>query len=457
MKMRLKLARCILAAIMLLTGMVLSCGTVAKDPAVVRDNGTENQYTAVFGADVRKEEKTSTTSELYARAAVLMDGSSGRILIGKNEDEALPMASTTKIMTCIMVLEKGNLQDMIPVSSYGASQPKVHMGVKKGEYYKAEDLLYSLMLESHNDTAVILAEYYGSKWNGKSTDCTSHSDEESRKAVTAFALEMNHKAKTIGCSDTFFVTPNGLDGTLYIETNEGKKEIRHHTTAADLALLMKYCVWDSPAREKFLQITQADSYEFSDYRKKEKGARYEPGSKTVSCTNHNAFLHMMDGVLSGKTGYTGKAGYCYVAALEKENRKYTVALLACGWPDNKTWKWKDASLLFEYGLKHYELKDVFRQTEHFRIPVERGQEEYVTAEIQKDSLELLLGKNDRIEVVSRVPEFLLAPISAGEKVGEQNYYVNGTLFATLPVYTVNNVFRINYMFCLKKIISRMLL
>ena len=457
MKMRLKLARCILAAIMLLAGMVLVYGTDGKDSAAVRKSGTENGYTAVFGADVRKEEKTSTTSQLYARAAVLMDGSSGRILIGKNEEEALPMASTTKIMTCILVLEKGNLQDMIPVSSYGASQPKVHMGAKKGEYYKTEDLLYSLMLESHNDTAVILAEYYGRKWNGENTECTSHSDEESRKAVTAFASAMNQKAGDIGCRDTFFVTPNGLDGTLFVENAEGKEEIRHHTTAADLALLMKYCVWDSPAREKFLQITQAESYGFSDYRKKKNGVGYETGGRVVTCTNRNAFLHMMDGVVSGKTGYTGQAGYCYVAALENKGKKYTVALLASGWPDNKTWKWKDAALLFEYGLEHYELRDIYRQTEAFRIPVERGQAGYVTAEIKKDNLQLLLGKNDRVEVVCQAPRILSAPIAAGEKVGEQKYYLNGTLFAVLPMCAVNNVLRINYRFCLKKMISRMLL
>ena len=87
-------------------------------------------------------------------------------------------------------------------------------------------------------------------------------------------------------------------------------ERSHSTTARDLALIMSYCITDSPAREAFLEVTRAQSYVFGDYRKAE-GGEYTAGNRTISCTNHNAFLQMMDGALSGKTGYTGKAGYCY--------------------------------------------------------------------------------------------------------------------------------------------------
>ena len=92
--------------------------------------------------------------KLYAQAAVLMDADSGRILYEKNSEKIMPMASTTKIMTCILALEYGNLEDYAIVSSYAASMPKVKLGVSPNEYYKLEDLLYSLMLESHNDAAV---------------------------------------------------------------------------------------------------------------------------------------------------------------------------------------------------------------------------------------------------------------------------------------------------------------
>ncbi|MCI5900499.1 MAG: D-alanyl-D-alanine carboxypeptidase, partial [Lachnospiraceae bacterium] len=96
--------------------------------------------------------------ELYAQSAVLMDGDTGRILFGKNETEIRAMASTTKIMTCILVLENVDLMEKAEVSALAASQPKVHLGVKEQEAFYVKDLLYSLMLESHNDTAVILAE-----------------------------------------------------------------------------------------------------------------------------------------------------------------------------------------------------------------------------------------------------------------------------------------------------------
>ena len=96
--------------------------------------------------------------ELYARAAVLMDADSGRVLYEKNGDEMLPNASTTKVLTCILALEEGDLSDVCEVSAYAASQPAVRMGVRAGEQYLLGDLLYALMLESDNDAAVIIAE-----------------------------------------------------------------------------------------------------------------------------------------------------------------------------------------------------------------------------------------------------------------------------------------------------------
>ena len=153
--------------------------------------------------------------ELYAQSAVLMDADSGRVLFEKNGMEQRPMASTTKILTCILVLEKAGLGETAEVSRNAASQPKVHLGVRAGEKYYVQDLLYSLMLESHNDAAVILAEHVGGSLEG-------------------FAALMNEKAKEIGCADSHFITPNGLDA----EDEEGA----HSTTAADLAKIMRYCI-----------------------------------------------------------------------------------------------------------------------------------------------------------------------------------------------------------------------
>ena len=253
-------------------------------------------------------------SFLHARSAVLMDADSGRVLFGKEADTARPMASTTKIMTCILALEEGDLQMECSVSENAASSPEVRLGVREGESYRMEDLLYSLMLESHNDSAVVIAE-------------------NTAGSVERFAELMNRKAEELGCPDTWFVTPNGLDASD--ETGV------HSTTAADLARMLRYCIKESPQRESFLAITGKDSYTFTDLS----------GQRTFSLRNHNAFLTMMEGALTGKTGFTADAGYCYVGALENGGRTFIVALLACGWPGNKGYKWEDTRKLMQYGIE----------------------------------------------------------------------------------------------------------
>mgnify|MGYP000323243093 CR=1 FL=1 len=134
---------------------------------------------------VRAEEGTGQPSSLYARSAVLMDADSGRILFGKKEREVLPMASTTKIMTCILALEEMEEGQTAKVSDYAASQPKVRLGVRGKEEYRIQDLLYALMLESYNDSAVVIAEGISG-------------------SVEAFADRMNQKARELGCADTHF-------------------------------------------------------------------------------------------------------------------------------------------------------------------------------------------------------------------------------------------------------------
>ena len=166
-------------------------------------------------------------SELYARSACLMDADSGRVLYSKNSEQKLPMASTTKIMTCILALEDGRMDDLVTVSAYAASQPKVHMGAKTGEQFYLQDLLYALMLNSDNDAAVMIAEQVGG-------------------SVEGFAEKMNLKARELGCDDTYFITPNGLDA-------ENKNGI-HSTTAKDLARILRYCIMESPKKAEFLDL-----------------------------------------------------------------------------------------------------------------------------------------------------------------------------------------------------------
>lgn len=338
-----------------------------------------------------------------------MDADSGRVLYGKNEEAKLPMASTTKIMTCILALEYGSPEEIVEVSSYAASMPKVKLYVKSGEKYYLRDLLYSLMLESHNDSAVVIAEAVGG-------------------SVEKFAAMMNQKARDIGCYDSCFITPNGLDAKV----NETGKV--HSTTAADLARIMAYCVTDSPEKERFLEITRTQGYDFTDV----------DGTRSFHCNNHNAFLGMMQEALSGKTGFTNNAGYCYVGAVESEGRIFTVALLACGWPNNRSYKWSDMKKLAAYGMERYQYRDIYEEQAFAAIPVRDGiagekgtpfeeAEVSVTLQAGEKSLPYLLCEDDRVEVKSRVEPVLDAPVAAGEEVGSVSYYLNGELIKSYTV------------------------
>ena len=371
--------------------------------------------------------------KLYAQSAVLMDGDTGRILYGKGQDIIRPMASTTKIMTCILALENGRGEDAVKASSNAASQPKVHLGVREGEEYRLEDLLYALMLESYNDAAVMIAEHIGG-------------------SVEGFAAMMNEKAAGLGCGDTYFITPNGLDG---VKTDEQGKEHIHSTTASDLARIMRYCVTESPAKDEFLKITQTQNHYFTDMA----------GKRSFNCYNHNAFLTMMEGVLSGKTGFTGGAGYSYVGAMENQGRTYVIALLGCGWPPHKTYKWSDARKLFGYGKEHYQYREVYQEKTLPEIPVENGvplsgnlgDPVVVHADLnlkdEEKSLKLLMAEDEEVTVSEELPDRLKAPLRKGQTVGTVTYRLQGETVKTFPVYLTEDVEKITFRWCIDRVIQ----
>lgn len=374
----------------------------------------------VSGAEPPKE------TELYAKAAVLMDGASGRVLYEKNGYEAMANASTTKILTCILALENCETESQANVSAYAASQPKVRLGMREGQTFYLKDMLYGLMLESFNDCAVVIAEHLAGD-------------------VVGFAELMNRKAEEIGCKDTHFVTPNGLDGT-----DDGGF---HHTTAEDLAKIMRYCIKLSPKAAEFLEITRAGSYSFTDV----------DGTSSYQCSNHNAFLQMMDGALSGKTGFTGTAGYCYVGALERDGRTYIVALLACGWPNNKTYKWSDTKKLMTYGIENYAKKNMSEiQLEKPKpIPVSGGQGENIGEALwvmpgigdYEGEEEFLLKEGEEITVSYRIALQLEAPVEAGADLGKVIYELDGTVIGERLVTAKNEIPKIDYVWCLARTVE----
>ena len=341
------------------------------------------------------EETISEPEQLYALSACLMDADSGRVLFEKEGNVHRANASTTKIMTLILTLERADLQETVTVSDRAARQPDVQLNMNSGEKYRLEDLCYSLMLESHNDSAVAIAEHVGG-------------------SVEGFATLMNEKAAELGCEQTYFITPNGLDesdGTNF-----------HGTSAIDLARIMSYCILSSPRSQEFLEITRTQSYTFQDLS----------GKRSFSCQNHNAFLQMMDGALSGKTGFTADAGYCYVGALERDGRTFVVALLGCGWPNHKTYKWKDCQKLFSYGIGNYEYR-TFTQPlgsweyavtggaaasgDPYELPVVRLEEE------NHEPIRLLLRSDEQIECEEHLDFNAEAPVALGQEGGEVRYYL----------------------------------
>lgn len=357
---------------------------------------------------------------LHAQSAVLMDVETGRILYGKDVDTKRPMASTTKIMTCIIALEQGNLQDEVVVSSYAASMPDVQLGIRVKEKYKLEDLLYSLMLESHNDSAVAIAEYIGG-------------------SVEGFADMMNQKARDIGCMNTCFVTPNGLDGT---RKSDGTP---HSTTAADLARIMSYCINKSPQKEAFLKITGTASRTITDVDMK----------RSFYLGNHNAFLTMMPEAVSGKTGFTGGAGYCYVGAFEEDGRKYVVSLLASGWPPHKTYKWEDMKKMASYGLNNYNYYEIFERNKSFpSLKIIDGKEKEVPLSLclgeKEQTLKVLLKEGEVPDIRYEYPKQMKAPVFAGTPVGSATYSVGGTQIACYPIYVVGNAEKIDFLWCLNQ-------
>ena len=369
-----------------------------------------------------------TASRLYARSAVPMDADSLRILFAKNGQEQRAMASTTKIMTCILALENGDLSDEVAVSAEAASQPAVRLGMREGQRFYLKDLLYSLMLESHNDSAVAVAEHIGG-------------------SVEGFASMMNKKAMELGCGDTYFITPNGLDA-------EDKTGV-HHTTAEDLARIMKYCIMDSEKRDAFLEITRTESYTFSDCE----------GNGSYSCSNHNSFLHMMEGALSGKTGFTAEAGYCYVGALRQDDRTFIVALLACGWPNNKGYKWSDTRKLMEYALENYHYREIGAEPEQISLKVENGASDGFPSaaparlEMAAESapFRVLLKRGEDVTVEYDVPESVAAPVEEGETLGKIVYRLEGETIREYPVTAAESVRERDFSICFSYTRSRFFL
>lgn len=263
-----------------------------------------------FSEDINISEEIAETSsnsidipDINSRAAVVIDRNSNTILFGKNENDKRKMASTTKIMTALIVIENANLNDTVTVSKNAAGTGGSRLGLKTDDKVTVNNLLYGLMLCSGNDAAVALAEYVGG-------------------SIEGFAHMMNAKASILGLNNTHFVTPHGLD----------KDE--HYTTAYELALLTNYAL----KNETFAKIvnTQNTTITINGYSK--------------SLHNTNELLGYLNGVYGVKTGFTNGANRCLVTACKRDNLDIICVVLGA---DTKKFRTKDSIKLIEYAFANY--------------------------------------------------------------------------------------------------------
>jgi len=351
-------------------------------------------------------------NEIIAQSAILMDKVTGRVLWEKNADEKRAMASTTKIMTCILALESGMLNHEITVSHKAEIAPKVKLYIKEGESYLVEDLLYALMLESSNDVAICIAEGIG----GTAED---------------FCNQMTEKAKEIGAINTCFKTPNGLDA-------QG-----HYTTAYDLALITKYAL-DNP---EFVKIINTPAYTFTE----------KTTNKSFSVDNKNAFLNMYKGANGVKTGYTGQAGYCFVGSVKQDEMELIVVVLASGWPNNKTYRWRDTIALMNYGFDHYTYKDILKkQTTVTKIDGLKFAKVDMVQGFLSEDLRAIVRNDEKIDVVYYTKPIKEAPILKGSVIGEALIYIDNELYTQIDILATNTVERIDYQYCCEYVWNRFL-
>lgn len=325
--------------------------------------------TTVFGAE----------PNLAAQGAALIDGKTGRLLWGRNADVPLAMASTTKIMTAILVLENCGMDEIVTVSQNAARQPEVHMDLQEGEQWKVGDLLSAMMLRSYNDAAVALAEHISG-------------------SVEAFCVKMTEKSQEIGAKDTVFGSPNGLDSHL--------PDAEHHSTAYDMSLIAAYAL----ENEKFREIIAQPEISISDLS----------GKHLCSVTNADRFLREYRGAIGVKTGYTNKAGHCFVGAAERKDALLISTVLGSGWGDvGKQKKWKDTKTLMDYGFANFHNHEVLKERTVFGevkitdSPVENVETvlaEGYTALFSEEELE-----NLRLE--ANLPKEVETPVKKGEKLG----------------------------------------
>ena len=304
--------------------------------------------------------------ELSAHAALVMEAGTGQVLYEQAADERMLIASTTKIMTALLILERCDLNGLVVIDPAWTGIEGSSMYLTPGQRITVRDLLYGLMLASGNDAAVALACY-------------------SAGSVEAFAALMNEKAQALGCANTHFANANGLDAE------------DHYASARDLAIITR----EALRHEDFRQIVST--------------AERTVGERTFE--NHNRLLRECEGVFGVKTGYTQAAGRTLVTACERDG--LTLICVTLSDPDD----WADHKALYDWAYGLYGWDDALAGAS-WSVPVIGGEADAV-AVAAEGPLSVLHRRDEELRVEYRLPAFVYADVAAGTPAGEAVVYVDG--------------------------------
>lgn len=364
--------------------------------------------------------ETIKEPDVNSRACVVIDRKTNSVLFGKNENSKKKMASTTKIMTATIIIEKCNLSDTIEISKKAAGTGGSRLGLKTGDKITILDLLYGLMLRSGNDAAVALAEYAGGDING-------------------FAELMNAKALELGLTNTHFETPHGLD------SNE------HYTTAYELALLSNYAL-NNPT---FAKIVGTKNYTIT----------INGSPKALS--NTNELLGNMEGVYGIKTGFTNGANRCLVTACKRNNIDIICVVLGA---DTKKFRTIDSIKLINYVFNNFVVYDlesfVNKNFEDWKkdnlntFIINKGLSQDVLLNIENLYISKVPIRKDLInsfEMKVECQKYFKAPVKGNSSIGNIVISNSGKEIAKCNISIMNNIDKKNssyyFIYLLKNISS----
>ena len=363
----------------------------------------------IFSRQAFAKDSKINTPEVNAHGAVLMDFKTGRVLWGKNHKTPLAMASTTKIMTAIVAIENTNLDDMVKVSKKASMSPEVKMYLTENEEIKLEYLLYALMMQSYNDSAVAIAEHISG-------------------SVEEFCVFMTEKAKELGAMDTVFETPSGLDLG------------EHHSTAYDMALITRYAL----KNDKFLEIINTPHITVLSNK------------TTYNLVNKNRLLNEFEGANGVKTGFTGKAGHCLVGSAKRDDMQLISVVLASGWGNmGKEQKWIDTKKILDYGFSAYEYHDIIDMGKVAgSINIDRSRTSKIELMYSEDFfLPLTKEELEKLDIESYYPESLKAPVNKGDTLGSVRVFIDGCVVKEIDLVATDSAKRHDLKTSLEKVLS----